>query len=105
MDKEVTAQCCSKIVPLAMSLFLHYSHGQSLHALSLLASHCVDVIDPSISSCVEELFEALSLNPGCHTSLHTHILPTSLEILGSVSPALPLGLVAVSFPYCSLAPC
>lgn len=54
-------------------------------------------VDPGISSCVEELFEALSLNPGCHASLHSHILPTSLEILGSMSTAqLPLGLVAVS---------
>lgn len=54
-------------------------------------------IDPGISSCVEELFEALSVNPGVHVSLHSHIIPTSLEILSDVTVSmLPLGLVAVS---------
>ena len=53
--------------------------------------------DPGISSCVEELFEALSLNPGCHNSLHSQFFPTAVEILGSLSPQMNLGLVAVSF--------
>ena len=57
---------------------------------------CVS-IDPGISSCVEELFEALSFNPGVHVGLHAHMIPTSLEILGDMAiSALPVGLVAVS---------
>lgn len=93
----MTAQCSSVIVPLGISLFLHYSHGRmSMFPFSWLYEGLF-FVDPGISSCVEELFEALSLNPGCHASLHSHILPTSLEILGSMSTAqLPLGLVAVS---------
>lgn len=75
MDMLVTAQHSSNIVPLAVSLFLHYSH------------------DPGISSCVEELFEALSVNPGIHTSLHSHLIPLSVEILSGTSQSL--GLVAV----------
>lgn len=51
--------------------------------------------DPGISSCVQELFEALSVNPGCHASLHAHVLPIATDILTSSSAHLPLGLVAV----------
>ena len=55
------------------------------------------IIDPGISSCVEELFGALAVNPGVHLVLHSHIVPTALEILSAVSSVqLPLGLVAVS---------
>ena len=66
--------------------------------VSLVFSHSVTYpfcADPGISSCVEELFEVLSFNTGCHASLHSSIVPMALEILTSVPSQLPLGLVAV----------
>ena len=56
--------------------------------------------DPGISSCVEELFEALSVNPGIHTSLHSHLIPLSVEILSGTSQSL--GLVAVCVSACPM---
>lgn len=66
-----------------------------------ISTCCLAVpVDPGISSCVEELFEALAPNPCCHVCLHSHIVPTALDILGSVSLQLPQGLVAVSYDVC-----
>lgn len=95
MDGVITGQCSSDLVPLAMTLFLHYCHGGLCVCVTLLEEwlYCVD---PGISSCVEELFEALSQNPGCHACLHSHLLPTALDILESTSSQMPQGMVAVS---------
>ncbi len=52
--------------------------------------------DPSVSMPVEELFQSLSQNRGCHGYLQTRFLPTAIEILGSREDQMPLGLVPVS---------
>lgn len=76
VDKKVTAESSGRLVPVAMALFLKYSH------------------DPGASSCLEELFEALAATPGCQESLLTRLLPTAVDILQSSDSQLPLGLVA-----------
>ena len=56
----------------------------------------LSLVDPSISSCLEELFGVLASNPGCHGILLPRFLPTAVEILDSNESQLPLGLVSVS---------
>lgn len=87
-DKTFTSSHENKITPLVIAIFLKFNSGKSInsipsshhytlnHSISLLP-----IIDPVLTSLVQDIFKVLSQTEGCLLPLQTRLVPTLVSIL------------------------
>ncbi|XP_071477109.1 importin-9-like [Diadema antillarum] len=74
VDESFTAQCESRVTPLANAVFLKYSQ------------------DPLLISLVQDIYKELCSNEACTLPLQERLIPTLLSIFNAASDKVPMGI-------------
>ncbi|XP_063952084.1 importin-9-like [Lytechinus pictus] len=74
IDDNFTAQCESRVTPLANAVFLKYSQ------------------DPLLISLVQDIYKELCRNPACSQQLQERLIPTLISIFNAASDKVPMGI-------------